>query len=519
VRRRGPYERAGVGHLSSILAYDRLRGIPGAGWAGRSRRLRRLAARLGVKPPNPRPVAPATPVGVKLELTHNCNLRCGFCYTDSPRRTLERIPELGDDDWRAVVEEAIGLGVVEAVLTGCEPLLRKELALELFELLAEAGVAVTFNTNGWFLDAATADRLAAAGAAVDVRVSLDGATPELHDRARGVPGSWGRAVRALALLAERGVATHVVHVLTPESCPAVEGLVEQAWLLGARSVALTPVVPVGAAARGGRWQIDVGRVRRIVRRAGRVYGPEMPIVLAPEVQTEDPVLAPASVVVRPTGAVMAGSLTPFRFGHARRDGLAASWRRIARDWDHEHVRAWRAPILRGEPIAAQGLVLYRDEEPDVDQPLTVRSPKRDPVALPRLPRSLSLGGVGDLPAALRQVRSLALARPHRRGAVRFAPLEGDERYVRTADGKMVRLNRTAAMVMDACDGGTPADALARIASGSWSVRLDRAELERQVLDAVRRLVSRGILRPALAPEALAPEAPARLGRSPRDPAR
>ena len=87
------------------------------------RRLRPLGAQ-----PLHRPEI-ARPIGLKAELTHRCNLRCGHCYTDSPRRTLEGVTDLSDDEWRAIVGEALELGIIEAVITGGEPLLRRELAL------------------------------------------------------------------------------------------------------------------------------------------------------------------------------------------------------------------------------------------------------------------------------------------------------------------------------------------------------------------------------------------------------
>src|SRR3954454_465360 len=52
-------------------------------------------------------VVPERPIGAKLELTYYCTLRCSFCYTDSPRRTLEGSLEMGDEDWRRVVEQTI----------------------------------------------------------------------------------------------------------------------------------------------------------------------------------------------------------------------------------------------------------------------------------------------------------------------------------------------------------------------------------------------------------------------------
>ena len=94
-------------------------------------------------------------------MTYACNLRCGFCYTDSPRHTLQRTPELSDEEWREVARQSLELGIVEAVVTGGEPFLRKELTLGMIETLAEAGVGVTLNTNGWFVDDEVAGRLGA----------------------------------------------------------------------------------------------------------------------------------------------------------------------------------------------------------------------------------------------------------------------------------------------------------------------------------------------------------------------
>jgi pyrroloquinoline quinone biosynthesis protein E len=73
------------------------------------------------------------PLGAKFEVTHRCNLRCGFCYTDSPRRTIERPTDLDAQAWAAIADDALGLGIVEAVVTGGEPLMRADLALGLVD--------------------------------------------------------------------------------------------------------------------------------------------------------------------------------------------------------------------------------------------------------------------------------------------------------------------------------------------------------------------------------------------------
>ena len=468
--------------------------LPGAGRARRSPRLRELARRVGLEAANPRPVAPARPVGAKLELTYSCNLRCGFCYTDSPRRTLERATDLSDEAWRQVVADVIELGILEAVVTGGEPLLRPDLALETLERLDAAGVAVCFNTNGWFLDAKIADRLAALSR-VSVHISLDGPTPELHDRARGVPGSWRRAVRAITLLLERGVRVQVVHVVTPDNEAALADLVEQVWLLGVPSLRVAPVVSIGAAARGGDWRVRASPLRRTVERAKREFEAELEVRLDRDPLPGDPILAPAYLVVRPNGAVMGGSVSPFRFGHALEDGVEACWTRIVRDWDHPRVRQWREPILRGGAISDAPVVLYRDDELDLSDPLVAR-PATPAPALPKPAASTQAPGAGDLYAAHEHVRELALARPYRLGAVRWSAADHGGRYVRTPSGEVTLLNATAALVMDACATGTPARAAETLAS-RYPGR-PRATLERDALGIARRLVRRGVLDPGLA---------------------
>src|SRR4051812_28823391 len=164
--------------------------------AGERVALRRVAHRLGFAPANARHAPPRAPVGAKFELTYSCNLTCPFCYTDSPRRTRERATDLSDEAWLRVIEDAIAAGIVEAVVTGGEPLLRRDLALEVIERLSSAGVGVTLNTNGWFVDAEVADRLARCKG-LQVNISIDGASPGLHDSIRGVRGSWLRAVRGI----------------------------------------------------------------------------------------------------------------------------------------------------------------------------------------------------------------------------------------------------------------------------------------------------------------------------------
>jgi MoaA/NifB/PqqE/SkfB family radical SAM enzyme len=466
--------------------------------------VRRLALRSGLwRPRTLRAEAPTTPVGAKLELLYACNLRCAFCYTDSPRHTLARTPALSDEAWIAVADQAIELGVVEAVLTGGEPLMRAELVLELIERLSAEGVGVTLNTNGWFLDEELADRFAAAPG-LSVNVSIDGATPELHDSERGVPGSWRRAVEAVDRLLERGIAHQVVSVVTPRNAGALDDFLEGMWTLGVRSVRVTPVAEIGAAARAGRWRVSRDRVRRTVRRFQRRTDGAMQILVqqgnASLLAVRDQA-APAAFLVRPNGAVLSDSLQPFAFGNALRDGLAECWRRIRDGWRDPTISAWAGDIQRSSGVREASVVPYLDDEVDLSagqQPRVELTPAHaaDPV-----PRPAATGnGNGAHPAGAEEgrglIRELSGTRRYKLGDVRIAG--GDrELYVRhRADGRVLRLNGTAGLLARELDDATVAQAADRLAERYPAV--DRRRLDADLVSGVRALVDAGVVRPALA---------------------
>jgi MoaA/NifB/PqqE/SkfB family radical SAM enzyme len=442
---------------------------------------------------------PETPVGVKLELTHLCNLKCPFCYTDSPRHTRAKSADLTDDEWRAIVADAIETGVVEAVVTGGEPLLRKDLALELLDTLARAGVGATMNTNGWFVDDAVADRLAAVEG-LQVNISLDGATPELHDGARGGAGSWARAVGAADRLLARGVRVRLIHVVTPTNVGHIDSVLEHGWLLGVRSMRVTRVGMFGAAARGGAWDVDSGTLYAAVDGFRARRGRGMPLNVntasaAGLAAVED--VAPAALLVRPSGAVLIDSLKPFRFGTAPEESLQECWDRIASTWPHPAVVEWAHGIHTSAGIGQSDHVPYRDDEVEIVAAREHRAAGRE-VSETKIPTiATPLAVPVDLDGARRTIVGLALARRYRQSRVRFTGAGARGRFVRVAaDGRTFRLNETAARVMDACDGGTPAAAVELLVGRHPQV--SRAAVEADVLASVRSLLERNVIQPALA---------------------
>ncbi len=391
------------------------------------------------------------------------------------------------------MRQSLELGIVEAVVTGGEPFLRRDLTLELVETLAEAGVGVTLNSNGWFVDEEVAARLGALRG-VTAHVSLDGARPGLHDASRGVPGSWRRAVEGIDRLLGAGVGVCVVHVVTPDNAAAVPEFLEQMWVLGVPWVRVTPVVLTGAAARGGEWRVEHRALVAAVEEFHRSRGTAMRISLqagtggSVSLQGRE---APGSFLVRPNGDVRPDSARPFSFGNAVRDGVEACWQALREGWDDERINRWAAAMKRPEDLPKSELIAYVDEEISVvdgssgSTVLSARSAKL-PAPTPPKPADPEL----ELKKARTKVRKLAGARRYRLAPLR-ASGSPDQRFVRLAmDGRYLRLNESGSVVMDTLDGGTLDEATVALADRNG---LDPEHAREDAIAATRDLVRRRVV--------------------------
>jgi hypothetical protein len=130
------------------------------------------------------------PVGSRLWLYTNfdCNLHCDYCCVRSSPTAPRR--ELGLARVQRIAREAAELGVKEIFVTGGEPFLLEDIAGILLSCTAAAPTTVL--TNGMLFTGRRAESLRALPRErIVLQISLDSATPELHDLHRG-PGTWAR---------------------------------------------------------------------------------------------------------------------------------------------------------------------------------------------------------------------------------------------------------------------------------------------------------------------------------------
>jgi MoaA/NifB/PqqE/SkfB family radical SAM enzyme len=151
-------------------------------------------------------------------VTGRCNMKCAFCEW-----WKNDIPELSTKQALAAIDAVCSLGVPFFDLSGGEPLLRKDLIV-LAKRLASHGCVVSMNTNGTLLNR---NRVSEIADVFDtVVVSLDGPR-EVHDRIRGVPGTYDKAIEALQLLKANGVRAGVNSVATPWNIDILPQFIEE----------------------------------------------------------------------------------------------------------------------------------------------------------------------------------------------------------------------------------------------------------------------------------------------------
>ncbi|GAB7026503.1 GeoRSP system radical SAM/SPASM protein [Geotalea toluenoxydans] len=146
------------------------------------------------------------PLTINWAVNNNCNFACRHCYSRN-----DAMKEIDCSMLCHCLEKVATAGVMSVNFGGGEPLLRQDLAT-IASCAAQSGMRVSMNSNGYLIDRKKALELKEAGFS-KVGISIDSHVPAIHDDFRGVSGSHGRAVNALAYLQEAGIKTSISTVI------------------------------------------------------------------------------------------------------------------------------------------------------------------------------------------------------------------------------------------------------------------------------------------------------------------
>ena len=121
--------------------------------------------------------------GIDLNFNNACNLRCKYCFTNSPKG--DHVKEYLDlEAIRRLADQADELGYFEFDLQGGELLLQPDKLFEVLEAIKPERFYMYLTTNGFYLDEKMAKKLAEYKVS-RVSVSIDSMDEKIHDEIRG----------------------------------------------------------------------------------------------------------------------------------------------------------------------------------------------------------------------------------------------------------------------------------------------------------------------------------------------
>lgn len=175
-----------------------------------------------------------------LHLTHGCNLRCKHCYV-SAGVPFEN--EMSATETLGLVKEFAELGGEHLIITGGEPLLKKELLYQVIEKAKASGIKkINLESNGILITKKDAE--ICKEHEVKVGVSLDGATPESNRYIRG-PETFQKAINGIKNLVDAEVDTTIGMTLMQPNIHETEEMVYLTKRLGVASIAFSTLKILG----------------------------------------------------------------------------------------------------------------------------------------------------------------------------------------------------------------------------------------------------------------------------------
>ena len=206
------------------------------------RRWQRELAAEGVRLSGRRP-AHAGPYYI-LELTTRCNQDCRYCYNVWKLRPELVTGEMDTGGWCDLIAKLQDEAECRRVtFSGGEPLLRDDFC-DILAFCHRRRLASILITNGQRLDAGTLAFCLDHG--VDMfELTLLGADAATHDRLTCTPGSWERALAAMARLYKAQAPWCGVFVATSENIGQARQVVEMLVALGATAIMFNRFNPGG----------------------------------------------------------------------------------------------------------------------------------------------------------------------------------------------------------------------------------------------------------------------------------
>jgi len=150
-------------------------------------------------------LTPNKPLHAQWFLTNRCNYKCRSCGV---WRGEKKTPEATTDEVKEGLNALRKVGVAEIVLSGGNPLLRKDID-EIIDYASKRFITTVYDNGSMALK-----KIDALRKADFVAISLDTLDEKKNDYIRGVRGAWKKSMEAIKNLHEEGVSVGVAPTIS-----------------------------------------------------------------------------------------------------------------------------------------------------------------------------------------------------------------------------------------------------------------------------------------------------------------
>lgn len=153
------------------------------------------------------------PVSGTFELTARCNFNCPMCYVHMTQEQVDAAGrELTAQQWLDIAREARDRGMIFALLTGGEPLIRRDF-FEIYRGMKALGLVISINSNGSMLQGEILQKFLEDPPA-RFNISLYGGSNDTYRNMCGIP-AYDRVRENIRTLRQVGVDVCVNLSITP----------------------------------------------------------------------------------------------------------------------------------------------------------------------------------------------------------------------------------------------------------------------------------------------------------------
>jgi MoaA/NifB/PqqE/SkfB family radical SAM enzyme len=182
------------------------------------------------------------PETVNIAISDECACNCGYCSFTSMKKDGRQ--KLSLEEWRKVIQQLQRLGVSTIAITGGEPLESPDV-MEVIKSVNHDFSQVILFTSGYLLEE-KAVALAESGL-TSVIVSLNSADASGHDRTKGCPGIYEKALRGIKAAQKAKLLVGIAAVVYKEDLANgnIVSLIECAKKLKVNQIIFFDAIPAG----------------------------------------------------------------------------------------------------------------------------------------------------------------------------------------------------------------------------------------------------------------------------------